>query len=150
MFGKYAHSDTTTDDSLARETPDFSLVIGGPLYQIWRRTRLAGYALQLLHRRAIVHVLLAWLPLLLLSAASVRRSSMRMKNCVDCPYGSSTERRAVMIDVRHYRVLLESQRVEPSWSTALNCTSLALLGIEIVDLGHEDNRARTATRERTL
>jgi hypothetical protein len=47
---------------------DFSLVLGGPLYQLWRRTHLAGDALQLLHRRVIVSVLLAWAPLLLLSA----------------------------------------------------------------------------------
>jgi hypothetical protein len=49
---------------------DFSLVLGGPLYQLWRRTHLAGDALQLLHRRVIVSVLLAWAPLLLLSAAA--------------------------------------------------------------------------------
>ena len=28
------------------EPADFSLVLGGPLYQLWRRTRLAGDALQ--------------------------------------------------------------------------------------------------------
>ena len=32
---------------------DFSLVLGGPLYQIWRRTGLAGDGLQLLHRRLV-------------------------------------------------------------------------------------------------
>ena len=48
---------------------DFSLVLGGPLYQLWRRTSLAGDALQLLHRRLAVIVLLAWVPLLLLSLA---------------------------------------------------------------------------------
>jgi len=47
--------------------PDFSLVLGGPLYQLWRRTRLAGDALQLLPRRIIVLTLLAWAPLLVLS-----------------------------------------------------------------------------------
>ena len=51
------------------KSPDFSLVLGGPLFQLWRRTRLAGDALQLLRRRTVVMVLLAWLPLLLLSAA---------------------------------------------------------------------------------
>lgn len=49
------------------EPPDFSLVLGGPLYQLWRRTRLAGDALQLVHRRIVATVLLAWVPLLLLS-----------------------------------------------------------------------------------
>ena len=51
------------------QTPDFSLVLGGPLYQLWRGTRLAGDALQLLRRRIIVMALLAWAPLLLLSVA---------------------------------------------------------------------------------
>ena len=49
--------------------PDFSLSLGGPLYQLWRRTRLAGDALELLHYRDLVIVLLAWGPLLLLSVA---------------------------------------------------------------------------------
>ena len=52
-----------------KEPADFSLVLGGPLYQLWRRTRLAGDALQLPHRRAIVLMMIAWLPLLLLSVA---------------------------------------------------------------------------------
>src|SRR5471032_1944309 len=59
----------TADEPLWQEPPGFSLVLGGPLFQLWRRTRLSGGALQLLHRRIIVLVLLAWLPLLLLSAA---------------------------------------------------------------------------------
>ena len=47
--------------------PDFSLVLGGPLYQLWRGTRLVDDALRLLHRRVLVIVLVAWAPLLLLS-----------------------------------------------------------------------------------
>jgi hypothetical protein len=50
-----------------REGEDFSLVLGGPLFQLWRRTRLAGGHLELLRRRVIVMVLLTWMPLLLLS-----------------------------------------------------------------------------------
>jgi hypothetical protein len=46
---------------------DFSLVLGGPLYQIIRRARLSGDALELLHRRIVVISLFAWLPLLFLS-----------------------------------------------------------------------------------
>jgi hypothetical protein len=60
---------STAGESIRRGPLDFSLVLGGPLYQIWRRTHLAGDALQLLQRRVIVNVLLTWLPLLLLSAA---------------------------------------------------------------------------------
>ena len=48
---------------------DFSLVLGGPLYQLWRRTRLAGDALQLLRRRIVVLITVAWVPLLALSIA---------------------------------------------------------------------------------
>jgi len=47
---------------------DFSLVLGGPLYQILRRSRLAGDALELALQRTITLSLFAWLPLLLLSA----------------------------------------------------------------------------------
>lgn len=46
---------------------DFSLVLGGPIYQIWRRLFLAGPALELLGRRMIAIPLVAWLPLLLLT-----------------------------------------------------------------------------------
>ena|SRR5947207_2364585 len=46
----------------------FSLMLGGPLYQLYRRTRIAGDALELLHRRVLVLALLAWLQLLVLSA----------------------------------------------------------------------------------
>jgi hypothetical protein len=53
----------------ADEPPDFSLVLGGPLYQLWRQTQLAGDALELLYRRVVVLALLVWLPLLLLSFA---------------------------------------------------------------------------------
>ena len=49
--------------------PDFSLVLGGPLYQLWRGTGLADDTLQLLRRRVAATVLLTWLPLLLLSIA---------------------------------------------------------------------------------
>jgi hypothetical protein len=47
--------------------PDFSVVLGGPLFQLLRRTRLADDALALVHRRIIVFLLLTWLPLLVLS-----------------------------------------------------------------------------------
>jgi len=54
---------------ILREPPDFSLVLGGPLYQILRRAHLEGATPEVLvRRRILVLVLLAWLPLLLLSA----------------------------------------------------------------------------------
>jgi hypothetical protein len=61
-----AATPPTTDDSFLT-TPDFSLVLGGPLYQLWRGTRLADDAMEMLHRRIIVMAIVAWVPLLLLS-----------------------------------------------------------------------------------
>jgi hypothetical protein len=46
---------------------DFSVVLGGPLYQLVRQAHLSGDALQLWHRRIVVLSLIAWLPLLILS-----------------------------------------------------------------------------------
>src|SRR5215470_7033300 len=51
-----------------QEVPDFSLVLGGPLFQLLRKSRLEGDALELLHRRVVASILLTWFPLLLLSA----------------------------------------------------------------------------------
>jgi len=55
------------------ESPDaaeeFSLVLGGPLFQIFRRAYLSGSGLELLRRRMIIITAISWLPLLLLSAA---------------------------------------------------------------------------------
>ena len=45
------------------------MVLGGPLYQIWRRTRLAGDGLRLLRRRVVALTALAWVPLLVFSIA---------------------------------------------------------------------------------
>ena len=42
----------------------FSLVLGGPLFQLLRRAHLSDDTLLLLRRRIIVISLLAWLPLL--------------------------------------------------------------------------------------
>ncbi|MBK7592157.1 MAG: hypothetical protein IPI27_12990 [Betaproteobacteria bacterium] len=46
---------------------DFSLVSGGPLYQLLRRTRLSDDELQFTSRRVLVVAMIAWLPLALLS-----------------------------------------------------------------------------------
>src|SRR5215471_13083189 len=48
--------------------PDFSLVLGGPLYQMFRRAHLSGPTLELLKTRLIVIILFTWLPLAVLSA----------------------------------------------------------------------------------
>jgi hypothetical protein len=51
---------------------DFSLVLGGPLYQLMRRAHLSGNTLELLRRRIVAIPLFAWLPLLILSAVGGR------------------------------------------------------------------------------
>jgi len=57
-----------SSDSLLREPRDFSLVLGGPLFQLLRRAHLSDDALMLVRRRIIVISLFTWLPLLVLSA----------------------------------------------------------------------------------
>ena len=58
----------TPPENLTTEQTDFSLVLGGPLYQLFRRVHLSGNTLELVRRRVIAGVLLAWVPLLVLSA----------------------------------------------------------------------------------
>ena len=54
--------------TILQEPPDFSLVLGGPLYQIFWRAHLSGPALELLQRRILVISLSAWVPLGVLAA----------------------------------------------------------------------------------
>jgi hypothetical protein len=54
------------------KTQDFSIVLGGPLFQLLRRAHLTGDALELLVRRVVAIPLFAWLPLLVLSALEGR------------------------------------------------------------------------------
>jgi hypothetical protein len=56
-----------TIGNLSKST-DFSLVLGGPLFQLLRRAHLSGDTLELLKQRILVLSFLAWLPLLVLSA----------------------------------------------------------------------------------
>jgi hypothetical protein len=51
---------------------NFSLVLGGPLYQLYLRTRLARPPLDLLSRRVIGLSLISWFPLLVLSVLGGR------------------------------------------------------------------------------
>jgi hypothetical protein len=64
-------ASTSTNDRLL-ESQDFSLVLGGPLFQLLCRSHLSGDALELLQQRIIVITLLAWVPLLALSALEDR------------------------------------------------------------------------------
>ncbi len=61
-------STSASGDSLLLNPQDFSLVLGGPLFQLLRRAHLSDDALMLVRQRIIVLSLFAWLPLLVLSA----------------------------------------------------------------------------------
>jgi hypothetical protein len=52
----------------SQNPPNFSLVQGGPLYQLLRRSKLSDDALSLQRRRIIVITLLCWLPVFLFAA----------------------------------------------------------------------------------
>jgi hypothetical protein len=59
-------------EDLLQEPRDFSLVLGGPLFQLLRRARISDDALELVRRRTIIVALFAWLPLLVLAALEGR------------------------------------------------------------------------------
>lgn len=56
-------------ESPSQNVGDFSLVAGGPLFQLLRRARLEDDAAQLIRRRIAVFVVLTWVPLLVAAAA---------------------------------------------------------------------------------
>lgn len=58
---------TATGDASRKEQEEFSLFLGGPLYQLLLRTNLARPPLDLVHRRMLAFPMLAWLPLLVLT-----------------------------------------------------------------------------------
>jgi hypothetical protein len=57
---------------LLRNSPEFSIVAGGPLFQFLRRVEPSGDKLKSLRRGIIVIPILVWLPLLVLSAVGGR------------------------------------------------------------------------------
>src|SRR6266700_4154373 len=60
-------ADIDPASGLLQHDDDFSLALGGPLYQLYLRTRLSTPPLGLLHRRVVSISLICWLPLLVLS-----------------------------------------------------------------------------------
>ena len=58
---------------------DFSLVLGGPLFQLFRRLHLTGNALELVRRRIAVLALVAWVPLLVLSIIDGKAAGSAVK-----------------------------------------------------------------------
>ncbi len=67
-----APSALDTTSAWAQVPRDFSLILGGPLFQILRRAHLSDDALLMVRRRIVVISALAWLPLLVLSAIEGR------------------------------------------------------------------------------
>src|SRR4029077_10755455 len=61
------HTSAVSGEVL-QEPENFSLVLGGPLFQLLRRSHLSGDALELMRQRILIISLFAWLPLLVLSA----------------------------------------------------------------------------------
>src|SRR5277367_490528 len=64
-----------TEPDLLQQPSDFSLVLGGPVFQFFRRSHLAGDGLELLHRRLLFITLVAWLPLLFLVILGSRENA---------------------------------------------------------------------------
>lgn len=62
--------DTETGTKFLDEPLDFSPVLGGPIFQLFRRSHLARDGLELLHRRLLIITLFAWLPLCVLATLS--------------------------------------------------------------------------------
>lgn len=58
--------------NLLTQSEDFSLVLGGPVYQLFRKAHLSDDHLELLSRRVTVFLLVTWLPLLILSLFGAR------------------------------------------------------------------------------
>jgi len=70
--GRLADLRAPAPGTPAQDPYDFSVVLGGPLFQIIRRAHLSGDAFQLWRRRIGVITLLAWLPPLIFSILAGR------------------------------------------------------------------------------
>lgn len=59
-------SEVVTSGSTPLPKIDFSLMLGGPLFQIWRRAHLTDDAINLVQRRVVAAVAITWAPLFVL------------------------------------------------------------------------------------
>ena len=57
-----------TGDAVLNDAQNFSLVLGGPLYQLLRRAHLSDNTVAIVRQRVVVIALLCWLPLFILSS----------------------------------------------------------------------------------
>ena len=64
--------DAIDEPVFLQDAPAFSLVLGGPLFQLLRRAHLSDDAMTMVRQRIIIISLLAWLPLLVLSTLEGR------------------------------------------------------------------------------
>ena len=87
----------------SRRPSDFSVVLGGPLFQLLRRTRLSDDALALVHRRIIAGVLITWVPLL----AAVAARGARVGGGVTVPFLLNAEVQARFLIAMPLLVLAE-------------------------------------------
>src|SRR5215472_1942858 len=71
-------SPTTTSATFLEKMQDFSLVLGGPIFQVLRKVHLSGDHLELQKRRLIAITLFAWLPLLILCELSAGGATGRL------------------------------------------------------------------------
>src|SRR5688572_5660364 len=78
--GMSMRAEASTSTSV--DANDFSLVLGGPLFQLLRRFHLTGNALELVRRRIVALSLFAWLPLLVLSIVD----GMAISDAVRVPF----------------------------------------------------------------
>jgi len=105
-------SKTTSAEPFLADPADFSLCLGGPLYQLWRRMHLTGDTLQLLRRRVVVLALLAWLPLLVLTLAE----GLAWGSSVKLPFLLDAEihvRLLLALPLLVYAELIVHQRMRP-------------------------------------
>src|SRR5215467_3468262 len=83
----------TANTNILDDPPDFSIVLGGPLFQLLRRARLEGDHLELLSRRLVFFLGITWLPLFLLATVG--------------PFAGSAGRLAFLRDIEvHARFLV--------------------------------------------
>ena len=61
------HVTARVSDHVSEGDADFTLVLGGPLYQLYLRTKLARPPLELVARRVVGISLICWIPLLVLA-----------------------------------------------------------------------------------
>lgn len=68
-----AKQDVSAAEPALRERPhDFSLVLGGPIFELFRKAHLSGDGLGLVHRRVLMITAIAWVPMLLAALATPR------------------------------------------------------------------------------